>query len=529
MSLHRSPIGAVRAWPLALLTSAVAVSPVAGSVQVPGRFAGTGIVVGLEYALLDSLRQVTGMADALRETGVPGMKHHVEAVNWGSMQKDPGAPVDFSKVDLFVREYQARGFTELTVSLKGHSPWGSKDVRRFAATNGSPMPVYGALYQQWIAAVVERYDGDGVQDMPELRWPVRYFEIGSEFSSEQPEPVGEYLEMLEWAYRAAHAASDQVLIAHAAFLITPVDMDVGDPSDYDKVWRTTRRRDERHGLADLRAILDRPDLFDVLNLHNLGSPYEIEHLVRWLAYETGRRGYVKPVIISDTTPTSYAAWGPASICRGARLSLMVPPATEADRCRLAAYFTKLVNRDRATLAWTRAFVAADHVQRVVIAADQGVRLINLGFTTDLPFLTSPLHRAGAGISAWGGALRMNLFTGRVLERYPSFYAVKQLMWHLTGYRGIERIQMPDAQARVYRIEGVRGPFWVAWRDPGGVLLPASREPALAVELMTGGEQAVVESVITAPGQTQATTRVVPTPAGRLTVSLTHVPVYIVPG
>ena len=155
------------------------------------------------------------------------------------------------------------------------------------------------------ARLLERYDGDGYKDMPGLRWPVTTFEIGTEFSSYQPEPVEDYLETLSLAYTTAHKASDSVKIAHAAFLLTPVNMDVQDPSEYDRVWAKTPRRDKHHGLEDMRRVLDHPELFDLINFHNLGSPYEIEHVIRWLKVETSRRNYRKPVIISDTLCTSY--------------------------------------------------------------------------------------------------------------------------------------------------------------------------------------------------------------------------------
>lgn len=510
---------------LGVVASLTMAAPLTGQL-LPPRSAGTGLVVGLEYALLDNDRLVKAMASALAETGLTGMKHYVESVQWDAMQASATAPIDFTKLDWFVREYQTRGFTELTVSLKPHSAWGSKQVGRLRSTNAAPRPEYREHFKRWIAAVVERYDGDGGADMPGLRWPVRYVEIGNEFSSYEPEPVAEYLDLLKLAHDAAHAASSTVLIGHAAFLTTPVNLNVGDSKEYDAVWKSTKRSDLSHDLADMRQILDHPELFEFINLHNLGDPYEIEHQVRWLNFETGRRNYVKPILISDTFPTSYAGWGAATTCKGFGLAILVPPATEADRCRLAAYFTKLVNKDAVTLAWTRAFVAADQVQRTIIAAEQGIKVINLSFTTDLPFLTSPALRAGAGISAWGGAVQANGFGGTVVARYPLFHAIRQMMGYLNGYRTISRVAMPDRQARVYRIDGAGPTVWVAWRDPKGVLLPEDGTPSLDVVLPFSSARATVEPVITAAGKVSARPIVVNAVNGQLRLSLNHTPVYI---
>ncbi len=99
-----------------------------------------------------------------------GMKHYAEAVAWGEMQKAANQPINFSKLDLFVHEYQKAGFTELTIALKSHSKWVSKNVGLFWTNNPVPKKKFKKLYSKWIYAVTERHDGDGVQDIPKLRW-----------------------------------------------------------------------------------------------------------------------------------------------------------------------------------------------------------------------------------------------------------------------------------------------------------------------------------------------------------------------
>jgi hypothetical protein len=497
--------------------------------QLPGHFAGDGIVVGLEYAVLDNPALVKGMAEAYAETGMTGMKHYPEAVQWGEMQKGPNAPIDFTVLDLFVREYQRKGFTELTLCLKPHSAWASVHVPKFGKyTNPSPKPEYRELFAKWISAVVERYDADGIDDMPQLRWPVRYIEIGSEFSSYEPEPVDEYLQTLGIAYKAAHQASENVMVGHVAFLITPVNLDVKSPNDYEKAWQKADIRDMHHGLADQRKILDHPQLFDFINFHNLGEPYEIEHIMKWLKYETKQRGYTKPVVIGDTVPTSYIGWGPATICKGQKLGTISLPAKESDRCRLAKFFTKLVNKDRSAVAWTRGFIAADQVQRTIIAAEQGIKLINLSFTGDLPLLTLPFFKAGAGLSAWGGAIRVEMRTGRALEKYPLFYAIKQLMGHFNGYDSIERIRFPDERARVYLVNRKGKKFWVAWFNPKAAILPEDGDAGINIvfKINTGSSYIIVEPVITTMGEPDALRRQIKRDNGTVDIRLTHTPVYI---
>ena len=304
--------------PRKLLLLCLIFSALVFNTNAQGRFSKDGIIVGLEYAGLDTPALVRGMSRALKETGLPGMKPYSESIAWGEMQKAPNKPIDFSKLDLFIREYQNNGFTELSIALKSHSRWASVHSKRFKTKNPTPKRQYRNLYSKWIRSIVERYDADGLNDMPGLKWAVRYYEIGSEFSSYEPEPVEEYLSMLAIAYKAAHQAFANVIIAHAAFLPTPVNLDVKNPRDYERRWKNTKRNDKNHDLKDIRTILDRPRIFDVVNVHNLGDAYEIEHINTWLQFEMKSRGYKKPIIISDTIPTSYIGWGAATKCTGKR-------------------------------------------------------------------------------------------------------------------------------------------------------------------------------------------------------------------
>jgi len=178
------------------------------------------ILIGTEYVLLDNPGRLSSVAELLAPIGLHMAKPLPEHITWGRMQPSADAAVDFSRLDDFVRAFQSAGFTDFLLALKTDSPWGSKDFPRLLSANPTPKPQYMQAYERWIAGVVERYDADGADDMPGLLGPIRYYEIGSEFSSYEPEPVADYLEMLEHAYAAAHAASEEVIVTHAAFLTT---------------------------------------------------------------------------------------------------------------------------------------------------------------------------------------------------------------------------------------------------------------------------------------------------------------------
>jgi hypothetical protein len=468
---------------------------------VPGATA--EILIGMEYVR-------SGIARPLAGIGAPAVKYLPDAYSWGKMQRSARAAIDFTVTDRFVAEFQQAGFTDLVLALKSHSAWASKD----GLDNPSPKPEHLNAYAAWVKAVVERYDADGTDDMPGLLRPVRYVEIGVEFSSYEPEPVDQYIEMLGRAYGAAHEASDDVIICHVAFFGS-------------RYLNGEFDRGNEHTLADHYAILDRPDIFDCLNIHALLDPYEIELTKAWLDNATQARGYTKPVIISDTLPNPLMGLGWATTCTApaSAAGLIVPPATEADRCRLAAFFKKLVAGDKNTLRWTQGFIAADMVQRVVIAAEQGFALIDTAFTEDLPsFFKARWFRASAGITPWAGMLKKGFFGS--YEYRPNYYAQKQLVGHLKGYDNITRIEYPDERARVYLVEKGGEKKWICWLDPQKLLLPGDTEPQVEVTIATGKQTVTIEKTITVFGQTEPETTTVQTDGGAAALTLTSAPVYV---
>ena len=440
------------------------------------------ISIGVEYVLIDKADKVGPYARELAQTGITAAKHYAEHVEWNEMQKSAAAPIDFSRLDSFVREFQAAGFADVVICLRSRSRWASKKYALLGNQNISPKPEHLEAYGQWIGAIVERYDADGRGDMPGLRRPVVWYEIGSELSTYEAEPVPEYLVMLERAYASAHTAFAGVKIAHAAFLTTNAFRDHPGPAGYERAFASVDKRIMYHGLPAIRAVLDRGDLFDVVNIHSLGDPAELEDMVAWLNWEMNRRRWTKPIIVSDTAATPFIAWGNAVTCTGLKafLGLMVAPATERDRCRLAAYFTKLVASDPATIEWTHQFLADDLIKRVVIAADQGIVLINTAFVEDLHLLKMKAMNAGAGTSAWSGMIDLVK-----RERRPAFTALKNVTEWLKDYDAIRRVSMPDSEVRVYEVRKGGGVSWIGWLHPSRVWLPEDEQPSRDVVLPGG--------------------------------------------
>ncbi|MFQ5709820.1 MAG: hypothetical protein ACE5HO_20390 [bacterium] len=483
----------------------------------------SGILIGMEYALIKNLGKAKRLAKAFSETGAPAVKHYPEHLEWGQMQSRPNAKPNYRRLDNYVREFQKAGFSEIVVCLKSHSKWASRQHSLLKSTDPTPKQQFMDDYARWITEIVERYDNDGKNDMRGLKRPVHFYEIGSEFSSYEPEPPESYLRMLKVAYDAAHQAYPDVKIAHAAFLTTTVFKNNPKPSEYEQAFNAPPARMLPHRLADDRKILDRPDIFDVVNVHSLGDPYEIERIVKWLHYEMKQRGYKKPIIISDTTPTPFIGWGPATVCdRPAQsMGIIINPATEADRCRLVSFFNKLLDGNQQTLSWSQGFLAQDVVQRVVVAAGKGVLLINTAFMEDLYWQKLKVFKAGAGLTAWGGMVGKY-----VSERRPAFYALKQVVRWLKKYQSIKRLKF-GSNVRIYEIKHGGKKKWIAWLDPGRLILPDDNAPKKHVKLQTGRPNVTIEQTITKYGQTRPDKVSLKTNKGvaSLTISITPVFVY----
>lgn len=477
------------------------------------------IGIGIEYVLEGQ------DASAFGALGISAVKPLPESINWAKMQPKLSKPIDYRVADQFVKNYQQAGFRDIVFGLRTLSH-AEDNGATYGKNRPVPKPEYEDDYAAWIKGIVERYDKDGIDDMPGLKYPVRYYEIEVEFSSYTPEPVEEYLKKLEIAYKAAHSAFADVLVAHSAFLtMTAFDSDPA-PADYEKAFAAMYIPDKHHGLADMRKVLDRPDLFDRVNFHELGDPVMIERTVRWLNYEMKKRGYFKPIVISDTSPTPFISYGRATGCTGPLLGIIVWPAKESDRCRLADYFNKILDDDASTVAWKNRFVAGDMVKKVVVAAEQGIELINTSFTGDLPILSTKLGFAAAGNGGFGGVVseKYNFFTKKytVIEYRPGFYALKQLAEKLRNVNGISR-ETSDKDVRLYKVRTSDGSFWIGWLHPDYLVLPGDDEPERTVSLPLASGAVITEM---ATETTAPASQTVAAEGGATRIKLTMTPVYI---
>lgn len=479
-----------------------------------------GILIGIEYAL-------PHLGDDFSLLGVPLVKPLPTNFDWSKMQPTPQSAIDFSLTDVYVEEYQRQGFTDIIFGLRtvthnsNNGMVVSKDIP-------VPKPEYEDEYAAWIKGIVERYDMDGIDDMPGLLYPIRLYEIEVEFSSYTPEPTELYLEKLEISYEAAHEAFDDVIIAHSAFLPMLAFDDNPSTTEYEQAFRNRNLPDKHHPLEEMRKVLDHPDLFDVVNIHLLEDPLMSERSLEWLQWEMDQRNYHKPIIVSDTAPTPFISYGNAISCKGPFLGVVVYPATESDRCRIVDYFNRVLDGDPKTVQWMHNYVAEDNVKKVVIAAEKGVVAIDTSFMTDLPILSTRIGLAGSGNAGFGGMIEAsyNVFTqDREATSYrPLFYSIQQLQERLGGYTSINKVQQKN-EFWLYEVDHPDGDFYIAWLHPKNLILPEDAQASRIVHIDIDAPSAKIVQMKTSPHESIQTYQ---TTNGELSLEITSSLVYVYP-
>jgi len=130
-------------------------------------------------------------------------------------------------MDLAVQAWQRNG-VHIMVSLRFESPWATADrtdkdfvylkgiAKQLALHSADYLPKVEHMQdlRDYMQALVERYDGDGRDDMPGLLFPVLHYQIGNEYYNEVfwAGTVQEYGQLLHEAACSARAACPDVKI-----------------------------------------------------------------------------------------------------------------------------------------------------------------------------------------------------------------------------------------------------------------------------------------------------------------------------
>lgn len=154
-----------------------------------------------------------GYADSMNELGIHWLEPAASfGFHWNLAQRvqDDGtySPFDWSRQDRLVKHAQANNI-QISAILNAVPPQSGKTRHEVP---GLPKDMNG--YLAFVKAAVERYDGDGTNDMPGLRWPIKYWKV----EDEAVVPLywqgsgADYAALLSTVYPAVKAADPKAIV-----------------------------------------------------------------------------------------------------------------------------------------------------------------------------------------------------------------------------------------------------------------------------------------------------------------------------
>jgi len=167
--------------------------------------------------------------DGITRLGIRWDRTLVGPFIWGQIEPEKGR-YEWQEVDEYVQKVQnydiatvatIRPFAEWDQANWGPAGTTSLIFEDEGLCRSRHKPYDMEAYRRFVSALVERYDDDGEDDMPGLRYPIKYWEASNEpsmqngyFTSFEGSPE-DYLEVLKATYKAVKEADPEAKVLHA--------------------------------------------------------------------------------------------------------------------------------------------------------------------------------------------------------------------------------------------------------------------------------------------------------------------------
>lgn len=455
-------------------------------------------------------------------------------INWGDIERR--APVggkhsyDWSALDEGVRQWQPYG-VHIMMSLRFASSWANAKPsgEQFTYLGGllswvpklsadyRPKPEHRQDLRDFAAALVERYDGDGSDDMPGLLFPIRHYQVCNEAYNELfwAGTVEEYGAHLQDFAQAARRAHPQVKIILSGVCFLPMDgfydrqMDPRTQAYVDRLLPKTGPK--------MRPFLERMVAFSRRSLRF--PDYDILD-ARWSFYgavdhcreELRQAGRAQTEIWSAEIYTAHPLLD-AMVLPMTTLNPYPTPSRSLDYIRITRspkdQDFDVVNR------WYRGQQAAMVVKCCLVGLHAGTKKLMNGWALDSqhPLAVYPL-----GV----GGYKSTTFD----KLWPAAYTYKLVIEKLDGLTACRRLAMSE-YVYVYECT-VRGgrKVLVAFYDDH--IARNHDEPAASTTalLPVGSRCARVTHIVTEVDETTPRVETLDAPGGRLRLELTGFPVFV---
>jgi len=250
----------------------------------------------------------------IEELGVSQVR--VAGLAWGLLEPEKNK-YDFARIDKRLGMLQDTDVELIVATIRSISLWGGNKTsqrgfkRSDPTTANSGFPSDIEAWKKFIRVVVERYDGDGKDDMPGLRVPVKYWQIEGEWMWQWKDTKENYVKFLKITYETIKEADPGATVIAGA--LTGVHMfaleeglskrdyfEMGDRTDNPrKVMRRQllhNKRYKRHKDKAEYLLSKGHEYFDIVDVHIYSrDAYTIPPVVRWVKSVMKKRGYTKPI------------------------------------------------------------------------------------------------------------------------------------------------------------------------------------------------------------------------------------------
>ncbi|MBU0706749.1 hypothetical protein KKG41_00040 [Patescibacteria group bacterium] len=258
-----------------------------------------------------------------RELGAGWVRPHPGPFVWGDMQSKEGGSYDFSDTDKLVKSSYKYG-VQILATIWPYAEWDQKSRPNYSDCRVSGREFVGEFgwyrcnphdwtaYENWVDAIVERYDGDGFGDMKDLNNPIKYWEVFNEPDLQQMAGEGglqffvgdpeDYVDLLYYTANAIREADPdaKVLIAGAA----------GGDDQFINFYREVFGKiytDSRYS-----------DWFDIANVHCISSGDVDSFNVKPYKELLDEFGMNKPIWVTEAE--AFVSSDPAAVATQTKLS-----------------------------------------------------------------------------------------------------------------------------------------------------------------------------------------------------------------
>lgn len=565
------------------LTAALLVVVPLAKAQVEGRF-------GFEYnetepwddpkhhVLLSKLQKVMDGGD---------INVNVLGGGWIGMQPDPDSAIDFSETDNIVQLFGRYGFSVAWYFIP-NATWAfpnKPDCQPdtilgvpIPAKHCAPEPTFEQHWIDYVKAVVERYDDDGVDDMPGLQRPIRHYIMTGEivFNNKGQgdakwgpfwlDTINNLLHFHRITYQAVREAdpTGNSKVVSSGAVLWDLYADFPDWPEFDPTDRNSniqkRLNGENYrgstytaGWDSLKKMLDsfgddadgiecdyvgwHPHFswrvidqeFALIHAHAGDLPIYVDDM--WMNLFAS--GYFRPYL--GNVPGAAQFNAPANAFAGTDwvkringdfpnpLFTTINPYDELNQ--------ELSNGNLAVLDWYYANGARRLVKSLASAFGEGAVVACFSgsndISKDMP-IWGPLVGRGTALG-W-----INL-TGTREEDYlekPQYYTYKLLAEKLHDFTRAAEIRVSsDPRTRAYEFDRPgRGPVYVLWSETGEAPLDLNyRNPSgetVTLKVANDANELILTHIITDTVNTEPDVEMIPTQNGLLTIQLGYQPIFL---